>query len=112
MAQASTYDVEALNDLGEHFAAGFNFEPDASMVERFALALRNWALHARLPPYEGDLLYPSGPCTWVSSEPMAVRPCAKRSLTRSVTPTSSCAWEVTPNALSTDAGRSRGARMT
>ena len=73
MTLATDCDTEALNDLGEYFAAGFYSDPDASMVERFARAMHNWALHLTLPPYDGGLLYPSGPNFWESHEPIAVR---------------------------------------
>ena len=46
-------------------------DPDATMVERFANALNTWARVLPLRPYDGGLLYPSGPKYW-NPEGMAV----------------------------------------
>ncbi|HQE61548.1 MAG TPA: pyruvate formate lyase family protein [Candidatus Latescibacteria bacterium] len=62
---------EVLERLGEPFAAGFMRDPDATMVERFANALNTWARVLPLRPYDGGLLYPSGPKYW-NPEGMAV----------------------------------------
>ncbi len=72
MSHINMLDTEILELLGEHFAAGFYSEPEAPMVERFARALRQWAVHVRIPAYDGGLLYPHGPSIWASAEPMAV----------------------------------------
>jgi len=59
----SVPDVEVLNNLREFFAAGCFEEPDASPVRRWSRAVRRRFENRALPPYNGELLYPSGPAS-------------------------------------------------
>lgn len=54
-------DPEVLKSIGEFFAAGFFEEPEASPLRRWSRAVRRRFEHRTLPPYRGELLYPSGP---------------------------------------------------
>lgn len=63
--------AEALEHLGEPFAAGLVCDHAATMIERFANGLNTWARVVPLRPYDGGLLYPSGPRLW-EPEGMAV----------------------------------------
>ena len=52
---------EVLKSLHEFFAAGYLEEPDASPMRRWSRAVRRRFENRPAPPYEGQLLYPSGP---------------------------------------------------
>lgn len=50
--------VQRLIAMGEHYAAGFFAEADASMHRRYALAFRNMTAHMDTPEWRGDALAP------------------------------------------------------
>ena len=56
-------DYACLMRLGEHFAAGYFEQPDASLMRRWSLAVRRRFENRALPAYGGAWLYPSGPVT-------------------------------------------------
>ncbi|MGC9349316.1 MAG: pyruvate formate lyase family protein [Anaerolineae bacterium] len=56
-------DVSVLARMGERFAAGYFELPDASPMRRWSRAVRRRFEHRALVPYQGELLYPSGPWT-------------------------------------------------
>ncbi len=56
-----TVDVEVLKKYREFFAAGYFEEPGASPIIRWSRAVRRRFENRFLPPYNGELLYPSGP---------------------------------------------------
>ncbi|MBM4084803.1 MAG: hypothetical protein FJ272_08445, partial [Planctomycetes bacterium] len=53
-------DVETLCKLGEHFAAGYFEEADASPVRRWSRAVRRRFENRQPTPYGGGPLYPCG----------------------------------------------------
>ena len=53
--------IEALNELGECFAAGFMGQGDAPVVLRMAHGIRNHLERSDPPAYDGEPLHPSGP---------------------------------------------------
>jgi len=53
-------DPNTLKRMGECFAAGYFEEPEASPVRRWSRAVRRRFENRALPPYNGELLYPSG----------------------------------------------------
>ncbi len=53
--------VAVLDELGEHFAAGYMEEPHLSPMRRWSRAVRRRFERRSLPPYGGELLYPAGP---------------------------------------------------
>jgi formate C-acetyltransferase len=54
-------DSAILDQLGEHFAAGYFEQPDASPMRRWSRAVRRRFERRALTPYAGERLYPSGP---------------------------------------------------
>jgi formate C-acetyltransferase len=50
-----------LNQLGEHFAAGYVERPNAAPITRWSRAVRRRFARRALAPYRGERLYPSGP---------------------------------------------------
>ena len=60
MTQPTLPIARALHELGEHFAAGFMEEPGAPPIRRWSRAVRRRFERRCLPPYEGELLFPSG----------------------------------------------------
>ena len=65
---------ELFLSIGEPFAAGlFEWEGEAPIV-RYANALRRFFEHAKLPPYEGGMLYPQGLCPFTYDKSVAVKP--------------------------------------
>lgn len=65
---------ELFLSIGEPFAAGlFEWEGEAPIV-RYANALRRFFEYAKLPPYEGGMLYPQGMCPFTYDKSVAVKP--------------------------------------
>lgn len=56
-----TVDVEVLKKYNEFFASGYFEEPDAPPIIRWSRAVRRRFENRSLSPYNGELLYPSGP---------------------------------------------------
>jgi formate C-acetyltransferase len=56
--------VDAYNELGEYFAAGFAETPAAPVITKAAHGIRNYLSRCPLPPYNGELLYPCGGPIW------------------------------------------------
>lgn len=64
---------KVLHNLREFFASGYFEEPDASPIRRWSRAVRRRFEHRTLAPYNGELLYPSGP-THIGRENRIVGP--------------------------------------
>ncbi len=65
---------ELFFSINEPFAAGlFEFEGE-SPIPRYANALKRFFELAKLPPYEGGMLYPSGVCMFHFDNSVAVQP--------------------------------------
>ena len=65
---------ELFLSIGEPFAAGlFEWEGEAPIV-RYANALKRFYEVAKLPPYEGGMLYPQGMCPFTYDKSVAVKP--------------------------------------
>ena len=64
---------ELFNSIGEPFAAGL-FELDASPIIRYSNALKRYWETAKIPDYDGGLLYPCGVCAFKFDESIAFRP--------------------------------------
>ena len=58
----------ALDEMGEHFAAGFMQGDGAPVVTRMARGIRNYLARCPLPPYTGEVYYPCGSSWWHSQE--------------------------------------------
>ena len=60
--------VDAYNELGEFFAAGFAEFPAAPVITKAAHGIRNYLSRCPLPPYNGELLYPCGGPIWAAGQ--------------------------------------------
>ncbi len=56
-----TVDIEVLKKYNEFFASGYFEERDAPPIIRWSRAVKRRFENRSLPPYKGELLYPSGP---------------------------------------------------
>ncbi|HGE72373.1 TPA: hypothetical protein ENX78_16150 [Candidatus Poribacteria bacterium] len=66
-------DVDTLTKFREFFASGLFEEPNATPMRRWSRAVRRRFENRSIPPYRGELLYPSGPA-WTGKEDRILTP--------------------------------------